>query len=50
MCQLRDQMFHVVMNSHCILVYVSSITIITVVSDCVPREPSKTVMCGQTVD
>lgn len=43
-------MFHIAVNSHCILLYVSSAAIITVVSDRVPREPSKAVMYGQIVD
>lgn len=48
--QLRDQMFHVAVNSRCILLYVSSATIIIVVSDHVPRELWKAVMYGQIVD
>lgn len=52
MCdQLKDQMFHVAVNSHCILLCVSSATIITMVSDHVPGEPSKAVlMYGQIAD
>lgn len=49
--QLKDQSFHVAWNSLCILVCVSPATVIAVVSDRLPGEPSKAVlMYGQIAD